>query len=1181
MRLRELLVPTSGFQRSVSVLYDLDDQERVRGFIPTDHAEWVLCDVLNSLAGCGTRASMLIGSYGTGKSHLVTFLGSLLGKRIPSTEFELATAKIRDRDLRAAVVREVQETRPYLIVPVMGGTHDVRTSLLKGLKRALERERIRIPIESAFSKAKEVIGRWREEYAETYSRFEAEVQATVFQSADKFLQALDNADKSALTWFDGLHRKLSAGAEFDPYGSDIVEIYVSVARELPKLGYRGVFIIFDEFNKVLEEASHDTLTLKALQDLAETCNRSDENMSLYLMLISHKTIGQYVTGFVKERSEEWLKVEGRFRLYDLTRHPGERYQLMSRVLTKSREDWREVLRAAGIRLLGADRAELRELFGIRLPNSSVEAIDDLVKECFPLHPVLVYCLPLVSNRLAQNERTMFTFMASPDESPISRLLELEVAEVDYIYPYQLFDYFESEMRRASEADIRTTWMKVANALQQFNRDQVESKILRTVGILSILGNQLLTTKEMVQFSLYPRVSGDDFDRALVKLIEKKLVFWGDTGTLAISVPVGVDINAELAARMNKMTLEPEFDLQKYGIKDYVVPRRFNHKYGMIRYLSPMYVDYRGLVRVLQETSNGLNSGVDGLIVYVFPNTLQELAECRRFVLETCPNQQVLIVLPTQPVPVREAVLKLRALDDIRNSARKVRTDEELENVLDMYFYDALSHLQSIVSQVTAPSPSVEYYWKGKKHATIRSFGQLSDLASSMMESVYEYTPVVNNELVNRVNPTSISRRALNLVIDEVLRGKAKIGTKMRSSQEQFMFDTLFVLTGLHPDEDKPRSESFTRILQEVESYLNQAKGKPIGLGRLISTLTQPPYGIRLGIIPVFLASVLSRQTKTVVFRDRSGAECLLNSSLLEKITNDPEAYSVEVESWNDCFDSLVLELGAIFGVDLGVTSPSAKEFEILGDAVFRWFVSLPKYARETKRVDEVTQNFRRAARRIIRNPREVILHDIPDIAGCSVTSREGVQAVLGCVRRAKVELESALNVERGVVRRITEDMLRGFGVGQGSVLEMAREFVKTHADKLGVSLDLARFADCVQNHARTDNDFIESIAEELTGIRLEDWTDETESSFRATLEEIFDTTRHVEDPPSGPQVEITIPAWEGESARRYFIPGGPVSETAILLQSELESSIDDFGDSVSRTEVKQVLLNILKRMLAS
>lgn len=1180
MRLRDLLSPTLGFQRSVSVLYDLDDSQRIRGFIPTDHAEWVISDVLSSLAGAGNRSSMLIGSYGTGKSHLATFIGSLLGKRVSAAEFEAILPRVKDKNLRDTLAKELSETRPYLIVPVMGGTYDVKTSLLKALKRALDRAQLRLTLDSAFSKAVEVVRCWKNEYEDTYSRFEEELRTTAFGCVDDFLQALEDADKVALEWFERVYRKLSSGAEFDQYGDDIVEMYVSVARKLPTLGYRGIFVVYDEFNRVLEQGTRDVLTLKILQDLAEACNRSSDIQNMYLMLISHKTIGQYASNNADNNAEEWLKVEGRFRVYDLTRHPGERYQLMSRVFTKIQQDWRQVLESSGVAFLGADRLRLKGLFKFRLPTYSEQDIDDLVKDCFPLHPVLVYALPLVSNRLAQNERTMFTFMASPDESPVVRMLDRKLAEVEYIYPFQLFDYFETEMRRSSEHDIRTTWIKAANALQQFDRDQVESMILRTIGILSILGNQELTSLEMVEFSLAPKVSHLEFERALANLITKRLVFVGDTESLAISVPVGMDINAELAARMQRMTLEPVFDLQKYGITDYVVPRKFNHRTGMTRYLTPKYVDYRGLLSTLQGASSGLPSGVDGFIVYVFPATEQELANCRKAVLDNSTSEQILVALPSKPVPIREAVLKVRALDEIRHTVKRSRLDDDLENVLAMYFEDALLHLQRTVSRVTTPSPSVEYYWMGKKVDTVASPAQLSDFVSQMMERVFRYTPVVNNELVNRARPTSTSRRALNFVVDAVLRGTARKGARMPSSQEQFMLDTLFIRTGLAPNSEELRPESCSRILEEIDSFLKQAHGKPKALEQLISTLMRPPYGIRAGIVPVFLAAALSGRAKTIVIRDRTGAECLLTASLLEKVTSNPENYSLEVEKWNDYYDLLVSGLADIFDVDLDTTSHKTNEFEIVGDAVFRWFVSLPKISRETKRVDHAAQNLRRAARRITRNPREVILHELPNISGHSPISREGVQRILDCVRRAKAELENVLSVERAVITRITEDLLQNRGVRKGTVLQMAREFIGMHVSKLGMSPDYARFADCVQSQAGSDTEFIEDVAEALTGIPLADWTDETENRFRSTLENILETVMGIETHSSEPQIEISIPDPNNGPPKKYFVARGPVSETAALLQSELEMSISDFGDAVSRTEIKQVLVNILERMLA-
>jgi hypothetical protein len=68
-----------GFQTAVNIAYDLNNNDKVRGFIPTQSSIDLIEDILLSTAANATnRARILIGAYGRGKSHIILVLLSLL-----------------------------------------------------------------------------------------------------------------------------------------------------------------------------------------------------------------------------------------------------------------------------------------------------------------------------------------------------------------------------------------------------------------------------------------------------------------------------------------------------------------------------------------------------------------------------------------------------------------------------------------------------------------------------------------------------------------------------------------------------------------------------------------------------------------------------------------------------------------------------------------------------------------------------------------------------------------------------------------------------------------------------------------------------------------------------------------------------------------------------------------------
>ena len=72
----------SGFQYSVNIGYDLNNDDKLKNFIPTKSALSLLEDILLSTNTNSTnRARVLIGAYGKGKSHIVLMILSMLMKK--------------------------------------------------------------------------------------------------------------------------------------------------------------------------------------------------------------------------------------------------------------------------------------------------------------------------------------------------------------------------------------------------------------------------------------------------------------------------------------------------------------------------------------------------------------------------------------------------------------------------------------------------------------------------------------------------------------------------------------------------------------------------------------------------------------------------------------------------------------------------------------------------------------------------------------------------------------------------------------------------------------------------------------------------------------------------------------------------------------------------------------------
>ena len=92
----EIFSVATGFQNSVNIAYDINRDDKLKNFIPTQSSLQLMGEILDSTSDNSTeRARVLVGAYGRGKSHIMLAILSMLMKKDRSL-FEKANQKIAE-----------------------------------------------------------------------------------------------------------------------------------------------------------------------------------------------------------------------------------------------------------------------------------------------------------------------------------------------------------------------------------------------------------------------------------------------------------------------------------------------------------------------------------------------------------------------------------------------------------------------------------------------------------------------------------------------------------------------------------------------------------------------------------------------------------------------------------------------------------------------------------------------------------------------------------------------------------------------------------------------------------------------------------------------------------------------------------------------------------------------------
>ena len=1124
-----LVRPVSRFQRAIHVRYDRGDAEIISQYISTDSSATAIKQILaNTRQHATQRAHVLHAAYGSGKSHLAVALAALLEN---DESLAVATDRFMEQlayaDERAAALAAEYRVSKKRLFPVIlsGNEGDFGTSILRALARSTGDAGLAdLQLATRFDAAIQTLHRWYSDYPEVAERFGKEITRLTGHGSEWFIKQLQDHDAGSYRVFEEIYAALTAGASFDPTIEQAPElVFRDVASQLR--GYSGIVVIWDEFGRYLEgHASHAFGKEAALlQDFAETCNHSADDQQIHLILLTHKELQGYAAALPQSYQQEWSRIEGRFQKHNITTNPAVAYRLIAAAIQRSCEDINNDTVERHVRC-----AHELQLFGMLADDE----IRDLIKRTFPLHPLAVFALAQVSSRVAQNERTMFTFLTADEPHSLFNLIEHK-QENDKSPPVitiaDLWDYFAEAVRNdIGGAGVRKYWNGVVNALDKVAADDMfAQRIVKSLGILSICSETRIRPEiDVLSWS----VDAFDEERQDVEIVlnnlrrRKALIFRKVDGYWSFITGSDIDFEKELRVVLNRSN--PTLDQLRRLLDAYVPPptilaRRYNQEFSMIRF-------FEGIYRWADEIENApwdlqlRETKGDGLVVYLLATNDQEWQAATKSIQS---NPQVVYVLPREDknqvlLSLRDHLRELFALQEINNDP-KLRNHGDhgrIQREISWLLEDAEGRLQGTINNLIDPrnDKSLWIRVKGRQaHGyALSSLGQATKIISDICKDVFPATPEFNSEGLNRSQPTSQQARAAQTVIDAlfVRQPSATFGLE-GYGPEVLALNSILKLPGIlrksgeddrqwdfgRPEHDERLAEIWDVIEDCVVGSNEQKPIKP-----LIDTLTQPPFGIRCGIIPLLLGAVLREKIKvTTVWKGRSAVGAVSGETIY-RMVDHPEDYSIKVGEWNPSLEFIWTSLLELFDNYILDIEREHQPLTMMSAAMLRWLQALPAFCRDTRQISEPAIEFRNVIRQAIRQPAEAIFEKLPSLIGSKhLQSKERahtrIDGFMQEISNAYLDLQRRLDLFVG-------SSFTSNGRSGDALITLKSWLADTQIDgghdikayKFG-SMITQDFVGVVFASEKNDGHFWNNISEAVVGIQLRDWNDESESRFRQRI----------------------------------------------------------------------------------
>ncbi|MGL5436954.1 MAG: hypothetical protein ACRDBO_16525 [Lachnospiraceae bacterium] len=1194
-KLSDYIHVNDNFKNAINIYLSLNKTDKILSYIPTKSSVGILDQYIEAVNKNIEQATLLIGPYGKGKSHLLLVLLSVLTlERTPENEqiINSLIQKVNNVDETAAShIRTVwNNKRRFLPVIISPSYSDLDQAFLVALNEAIKRANLTELIPDTFySRAIENIDNWEESYQDTYKKFVEELSNRKLNIQD-FVLALKECRKEALAVFREIYPMLTSGSHFNPMiNTDILPLFKNISDILyDEYNYDGIYIIFDEFSKFIESKDKTAAgnDMKLLQEICELAQDS-KNSQIFITMVAHKSIKEYGNYLSKEIINSFTGIEGRITEKLFVTSSKNNYELIQNAIVKKYEDEKDLPY-----IINYVNENLAEKVHAEIPffHSSFEYnifYNVVVRGCYPLNPVSAYMLLNISEKVAQNERTLFTFISKNEPNSMGRFIQKQTQGDPWIVGADLvYDYFKGIFKKDIQNKfIHDEWLKAEYAISQCTTD-AQVKIVKALAVINIINKpeELPADKKVLQYAVKIPAFNETIDEMLE--LQTIIYFKSSTGRIVFKTNVGTDLGKIIKNKRNLMGTRVNVGkvLSMVSNTDFVIPKKYNQDFAMTRYFRYEFMTYDNFNSLMVgDTLFDPKEFCDGKVIAIINEDGEcPLAEISNK-LKAFALRHLVILVPNKPFDLLTQMQDFEIIQSLKRDPDFIKENAVLQAELDVFEDDlSLEFNNYLQACYGSESGCVALTYTDSQVVEHKKY-DVEQLVSEICESYYSETPVVNNELINKHEiKTSPIKKARKSIIAHILEGMKDDSFSKGSSPEATIFRSLFFRTGIL--DDVYQNEKMVKVLSIITDFLKsceQTKGK---VADLIEQLRRPPFGIRDGIIPCYLAYCIYQQSGDVVAY-LGEKEFDINEEILLNICDTKYEYYLFISTENAEKEWYIAELNSLFMQELDFDLNGSRLNNILV-SMQRWYRALPLCTRNFKQlpgfIDEdlhaTIMGVRSLLQKADANPYQVIFNEIPSVLHTEVSYKDTIAQIKSVKKALETHLDSWLN-------EIAIQTIKIFDEKKDDDLHhVLKQWYDKQSElakrKVSNSRVTGLMGCIVSLNVFDDGEVVRKLARIITGNYIENWSDDTKDAYLDDLKEAKAEIEQTKgDSLDGENTgEISFTNSKGELITRCY---ERVTENdGTIMRNLIEDALDSFHDTVSTNEQVAILVEMLELILS-
>ncbi|WP_077369755.1 hypothetical protein [Anaerosalibacter sp. Marseille-P3206] len=344
------------------------------------------------------RCHKITGTYGMGKSYFLLMIKSMLESLEDKDMYDEIIEKFSDF---SSILYQLdtlnKQAKRYIIVDINGKDFSqldfksvIERQVYNKLVKKIGKEKLNY--NSFYEKTARQLIEWKSENSPMYNLFKDQFEDEIDFTYGEMIEGLQQRDRYAKEGYEKVYKLIMKEDPKDNF--DTLGEFLGETDEIIKgNGYDGLVIIFDEFSSYLRgrsEAGFLNIDLGSIDILTES-TMVENAKQIHFITTEHEDIEHILEKNVSNM-DAVKKTAGRFKNYKLYFDRGSK--LIENVIEKDEEKLNKI------------KFENINIFNQYDENNELYKLE----EVYPMNPFTLEYLIKISEKYAQGDRTLFTFM---------------------------------------------------------------------------------------------------------------------------------------------------------------------------------------------------------------------------------------------------------------------------------------------------------------------------------------------------------------------------------------------------------------------------------------------------------------------------------------------------------------------------------------------------------------------------------------------------------------------------------------------------------------------------------------------------------------------------------------------------------------------------------------------------